>query len=64
MQEGDSFHSSESGLLPLKNEVSKETHMLTKKETLLGRDTQVEIKRVREPRRTALPHGLHSWVLW
>ena len=31
--------------------------MLTKQKTLLGRGTQVENSRVREPRRTALPRG-------
>ena len=31
--------------------------MLTKQETLLGRGAQMESRRVREPRRTALPHG-------
>ena len=37
--------------------------MLTKQEILLGRDAQAERSKVREPRRTALPHGL-QWVLW
>ena len=37
--------------------------MLIKHETLLGRHTWVEIRRVREPRRTALPCGLQSLVL-
>lgn len=37
--------------------------MLTEQETLLGGDTQVESSRVREPRRTALPSGLQSWVM-
>ena len=32
--------------------------MLTKQEILLGRGTRVEGSRVREPRGTALPHGL------
>ena len=31
--------------------------MLAKQEILLGKGTQVESSRVREPRRTALPHG-------
>ena len=44
--------------LTLRNELSKETHVLTKQETLLGRGAQAESSRVREPRRTALPHGL------
>ena len=39
-------------------------HVLTKQEILLGKGTQVESSRVREPRRTALSHGLQSWVLW
>ena len=34
--------------------------MLTEQEAVLGRDAQVESSRVREPRRTALPHGLQS----
>ena len=34
--------------------------MLTKQETLLGKGAWVESRRVREPRRTALPHGLVS----
>ena len=41
----------------LENELSKETHVLTKQKTLLGRGAGVESRRVREPRRTALPHG-------
>ena len=36
--------------------------MLTKQETLLGKGTQAESSRVREPRRTALPRGLQSRV--
>ena len=37
--------------------------MLTKQETLLGRGTQVESSRIREPRRTALPlaHSLRFY---
>ena len=63
----------EGGLLPgpkrgssltLRNELSKETHELTKEETLLGRVTQVESRRVREPRRTALPHDSQIRILW
>ena len=34
--------------------------MLTKQEILLGKGTQAESRRVREPRKTALPHGLKS----
>ena len=41
--------------LTLGTELSKETHVLSKQETLLGRGIQVESSGVREPRRTALP---------
>ena len=40
--------------LTLRNELSEETHVLTKQEILLGKGTRVESSRVREPRRTAL----------
>ena len=40
--------------LTLRNELSKETHVLTKQEILLGRGAPVESSRVRETRRTAL----------
>ena len=39
--------------LTLGNELSEETHVLTKQEILLGKGTQVESSRVKEPRRTA-----------
>ena len=45
--------------LTLRNELSEETHLLTKQEILLGKGTRVESSRVREPRRTAL-QGAHS----
>ena len=38
--------------LTLGNELSEETHVLTKQEILLGKGTWVESSRVREPRRT------------
>ena len=61
LQEGDHFQGLKVGSrLTLGNELSKETHMLTKQESLLGRGTRVGSRRVREPRRTALPHGLKS----
>ena len=50
--------------LTLGNELSEETHVLTKQEILLGKGAWVESRRGREPWRTALPHGLQSWVLW
>ena len=39
--------------LTLRNELSEETHVLTKQEILLGKGTGVESSRVRKPRRTA-----------
>ena len=50
--------------------MSKEAHMLTKQETLLEKVpwppplSPPESSRVREPRRTALPHGSQSQALW
>ena len=48
----------------LENELSRETQELTKQEILLGKLAWVESSRLREPRRTALPDGLQSQVLW
>ena len=50
--------------LTLRNELPKKVHLLIKQKTLLGMDAQVESSKIREPRRTALPHGLQSQVLW
>ena len=62
---GDPFQGPKLGsCLTLGNELSEETHVLTKHETLLGKGTWVESRRVREPRRTALSHGLQSQVFW
>ena len=33
-------------------------------ETLLGEGAQVENKRIRKPRKIALPHGSQPQVLW
>ena len=58
LQEGGPLPGPETGsCLTLGNELSEETHVLTKQEILLGKGTQVESRRVREPRRTALPSG-------
>ena len=43
--------------LTLGNELSKDTHVLTKQEILLGKGPRVESSRVRETGRIALPHG-------
>ena len=57
-REGDTFQALKVGsYLTFRNELSEETHMLTKQEILLGRGTWAESSRVREPRRTVLPHG-------
>ena len=45
-------------------ELSEKTHVLTKQEIFLGKGTRVESSRVGEPRRTALPRGSQSQVLW
>ena len=64
-RKGDPFQGPKLGsCLTLGIELSKETHVLTKQEILLGRCAQAESSRVREPRRTALPHGSWSQVLW
>ena len=64
-RKGDPFQGLKAGsCLTLRNELSKETHLLTKQEILLGRGAQAESSRVKEPRRTILPRGLQSRVLW
>ena len=64
-RKGDPFQGLKLGsCLTLGNELSEETHVLTKQEILLGKGTWVESSRVREPRRTALPRGLRCQVLW
>ena len=58
---GDPFQGPKLGsCLTLGNELSEETHVLTKQVILLGKGTRVESSRVREPRRTALLHGSQS----
>ena len=62
---GDLFQGLRVGSCPtLGNELSEESHMLRKQESLLRRDAWEESRRVREPRRTAAPCGSQSWVLW
>ena len=52
---GDPFQGLKLGsCLTLRNELSEETYVLTKQEILLGKGTQVESSRVREPKRTAV----------
>ena len=65
LQDGGPFQGPKLGsCLTLGNELSEETHVLTKQEILLGKGTRVESSRVRKPRRTALPRGSQSRVLW
>ena len=64
-RKGDPFQGPKLGsCLTLGNELSEETHVLTKQEILLGKGAQAESRKVRAPRRTSLSHGLQSWVLW
>ena len=72
LQEGAPFQGPKLGsCLTLRNELSEETHVLTKQEILLGKGSQVESSRVREPRRTVLAHslglygdGMSFWVVF
>ena len=50
--------------LALGNELSEETHVLTKEETILGRGTWGKSSRVRQLSGTALPCGFQSRVVW
>ena len=64
-RKGDPFQGLKlASCLTLGNELSEETHVLAKQEILLGKGTRVGSSRVKEPRRTALPRGLQSGVLW
>ena len=60
-RKGKSRPGPQTGNETLRNELSKETNVLTKQEFLLGKGTRVESSRVREPRRTALPRGSQPW---
>ena len=65
LQEGDPFQGPRVGSrLMLGNELSKETLVLTKRETLLVRGARAESSRVRDRRRPALPRGSQPWVSW
>ena len=64
-RKGDPFQGPKLGsCLTLGNELSEETHVLTKQEILLGKGTWVKSSSVREPRRTPLLRGSQCWVLW
>ena len=63
-RKGDPFQGPKLGsCLTLGKELSEETHA-DKVRDFIGKGTCVESSRVREPRRTALPCGLQSRVLW
>ena len=63
-RKGDPFQGLKLGFcITLGNELSEETHLVTKQEILLRKGTQVESSRVREPRRTDLPHGSGFMVM-
>ena len=73
MQEGGPLPGPESELLSnsrltLGKELSKEVHMLTKQEMLLGKGASAEGSRVREPKRTSVSGfmviGLVSGFFW
>ena len=60
-RKGDPFQDLKLGsCLTVRNELSEETYVLRKQQILLGKGTQVESSRVREPRSTALPSGSQS----
>ena len=71
-RKGDPFQGPKLGsCLALRNELSEEIYVLTKQETSLGKGTRVESRRVREPRRAALPvahrfydDGINFWVVF
>ena len=64
-RKGDPFQGPKLGCcLTLGNELSEETHVLTKQEILLGKGAWAENSMETEPRSTALPHASQSWVSW
>ena len=57
-RKGDPFQGPRvSSCLMLRNELSAETHVLTKQEILLGKGARAESSRLREPRRTVVRVG-------
>ena len=61
LQEGGPFQGPKVGsCLTVGNELSKETHVLTKQEILLGICAWVKSSRVKEPRRTACSPGFYD----
>ena len=65
MQERDPSQGQRVGsCLTFRNELCEETHMLRKQESFLGRGAQGQSSGETEPRRTVLPRGSSSRVLW
>ena len=65
LQEGGPLPGPETGLLSNTQKcIVRADTCADKTRDLLGKGTRVESSRVREPRRTALPRGLQSPVLW
>ena len=64
-RKGDPFQGLKLGsCLTARNELSEETHVLSKQEILLGKGARVESSRETEPRSTALPRASQFWILW
>ena len=60
-RKGERFQGPKLGsCLTLRNELSRDTCVM-KQRILLGKDSRVENRRVRVPRRTALPWGSHGF---
>ena len=64
LQEGKPLPGPETGLLSNTQKWLSEERHADKARCFIGKCTLVETNRVREPRRTALPCGLPSRVLW
>ena len=64
LQDGGPPSRAQGFCLTLGNGLSEETHVLGEQKALLGRGTRAERSGLREPRRTALPRGSQSLVLW
>ena len=65
LQEGGPLPGPETGLLSnTRKWIVRGDTSAGKARDFMGKGTRVESSRVREPRRTALPHGLQSRVLW
>ena len=63
LQEGGPLPGPEAGLLFNTRKWFSEERRADKARYFIGEGSREESNRVREPRRTALPHGLPSWVL-